>query len=162
MGTLTAERLRQLLSYDEETGVFTWIVRRKTARLGDVAGCIKKCGYRVIGIDGQHYRAHRLVWLYVHGEWPIGDLDHKDTVKDNNRITNLRIATLSQNSANKRALNKTRLKGVTFLPRCNKWQAAIGKDGKVIYLGLFHSAEAANAAYFTAANNLFGEFARRS
>lgn len=98
---LSAKRLREILDYNPETGIFTWKVmlahRRKP---GDVAGSLTH-GYIEIGIENHSYRAHHLAWLYIHGELPQGMIDHIDGNRVNNAIANLRIATNQQNSQNK-------------------------------------------------------------
>lgn len=157
---LTADRLRELLNYDPETGVFTWRVRRSpTCLKGSVAGAINQVsGYRQIGFDGQDYTAHRLAWLYTKREWPLGEIDHKNRVRDDNRIDNLRDATHSNNSANrlKQSNNTSGLKGVSYHKAAKRWRATIRKE----HLGLFDTREAAHAAYCHAAQAAFGEFAR--
>lgn len=90
MPKLKHNRLLEQLKYDPLTGVFTWLVTRNRITQGDVAGSVSKEGYRVIRIDGEHHKAHRLAWFYVHGSWPSGIIDHKDGNKDNNKIKNLR------------------------------------------------------------------------
>jgi hypothetical protein len=88
-GSLTAERLRELLSYAPDTGEFRWLVKGG-GRLGSVAGCIeKRTHYRMIQINGDHYQAARLAWLHVHGAWPAKPLKFLNTVPDDNRIANL-------------------------------------------------------------------------
>ena len=92
------KRLRELLSYDAKTGIFYWKVgRRGTVRKGDVAGTRNKDGYVCIFVDRKNYLAHRLAWLYMYGEEPPAILDHKNGIKDDNRISNLREATNSLN-----------------------------------------------------------------
>jgi hypothetical protein len=149
---LTAERLRELLDYDPETGIFTSRPRP--------LGRLNK-GYRHIQIEGRDYSAHRLAWFYVYGEWPPGQLDHKDTHRDHNWIDNLRPATTSQNLANRRRYrnNASGLKGVSWHKSRKKWRAVIAKNGKYIHLGLFDTAETAHAAYLKKARELFGEYA---
>jgi hypothetical protein len=105
------------------------------------------------------YQAHRLAWLYMHGEWPVGDLDHINGDPADNRIANLRIATQSQNNANRRA-RRGRNKGVYMEKKTGKYKANICVNRKQIYLGRFESAEAAKAAYDKAAAQYFGEYAR--
>jgi hypothetical protein len=108
-------------------------------------------------IDGQVYKAHRLAWVYVHGIEPKRHLDHINGVRDDNRIANLREATVSQNAMNKKAVN--RLKGAHWNGTVKKWQSVVVKSGRQIWLGYFASAEAAHAAYCSAAKTHFGEFA---
>src|SRR4029450_2313606 len=101
MTELTAERLRELLDYDPETGDFTWKVNRRCVRSGSVAGnvnCVD--GYCYIGVDARRYHAHRLAWLYIKGAWPNDQIDHINGNKADNRFANLRQATHSQNQAN--------------------------------------------------------------
>lgn len=163
---LTQGRLRELLDYCPETGVFTRKVRAANVPAGAVAGCLRPSGYLVISIDDKLRRAHQLAWLYMTGEWPPRFLDHRDLNKSNNRWVNLRLATKSQNQANigLTKSNASGLKGVSRYRAGEKygkpWQAGIGKDGKTFHLGHFPTKEDAHAAYCEAANKLFGEFAR--
>ena len=100
---LTVERLRELLHYDSDTGVFTWRVYRSPgAKKGDVAGCVNEGGYIATQVDRKHYLSHRLAWLYVYGAWPIDEIDHKDGNPANNHIANLRDVTRLTNSQNLR------------------------------------------------------------
>src|SRR5947209_249873 len=120
---LTAARLREVLTYFPETGKFVWMVslsRRFTA--GRRAGCLLPTGYRVIGIDGSVYYSHRLAWLYVHGVWPSTQLDHKNGIKNDNRISNLRECSAVENSRNRAGANRRRLgfKGVTLDKRSGR------------------------------------------
>jgi HNH endonuclease len=87
---LTAERLRERLHYDAETGVFTRRVGSSNARAGDVAGSVHSTGYVRISIDGGKYTAHCLAWFYVHGVWPSDQIDHINRNRSDNRIANLR------------------------------------------------------------------------
>jgi hypothetical protein len=152
---LTAEKVRALLDYDPETGIFTWRVdrARRKIRAGDVAGSINGHGYVHIGIRGAHYKASRLAWLWVTSEWPKEDLDHINRVKDDDRWVNLREATRSQNAANKPRIDRDLPQGVR-LSRSGKFNALITG----LYLGTFNTAEEAGRAYTNAAQCLFGEF----
>ena len=160
MRDLTIARLHEVLSYEPATGVFRWKVAFGKIRIvGSVAGRVNGKGYRYIWVDGKDYCAHRLAWHYVYGEWPVGKLDHKDCAPDHNWIDNLRPATDSQNSANRRLSKRSTsgFKGVTYE---NGWVAQIEKDRRHIRLGRFETAEQAHAAYLAAAKTIFGEFAR--
>ena len=152
---LTAERLRDLLHYDPETGVFTWrIGASKRVRAGDIAGFVNGTGYWLIGVDGRKYRAHRLAWLWVYGAWPSKDLDHIDGCRNNNRIFNLREATISENRQNQREARSNNKSsgflGVTHHKQSNAWMARIVINGKTIHLGLFKEPEITHAAYVSA------------
>jgi hypothetical protein len=163
MANLTAERLRELYSLDEQAGVFV----RRFARNGSPAGRrierVNSGGYVAVAADGREYKAHRLVWLYVHGQWPDGDIDHIDGCRNNNRLSNLRLATDTLNKANEklRSDNTSGFKGAKPHPN-GKWQARIGIGGKRLSLGYHATAAEAHAAYMRAAKLHFGEFARSS
>lgn len=161
---ITVERLRDILAYDQASGVFTWLraPSRGKSYVGHTAGNLTSEGRINITIDGRRYKAHRLAWLYVHGEWPLGLLDHIDGNPANNRLANLRLATQSQNCANarRRVDNSSGFKGVHFDRLTGRWRAEIMAGGRRGRLGRFDSPEAAHAAYAAAASRLFGEYAR--
>lgn len=159
----TAVRVRALLIYDPQSGIFRWRVNRTgTARAGTIAGALDTDGYRQIRIDGVLYLAHRLAWLYVHGRWPRGDLDHRDLDRDHNAIDNLRPCNQSENNANTRVRSDNVLgrKGVTYDPQRKRYRARIRKRGRLYHLGWFKRIEDAAAAYATAAVKHFRTFAR--
>lgn len=161
-----ARLVRERLIYQPETGEFVWReARRNGVRAGDSAGTknIKEgLPYRYIQLSGRKYQAHRLAWLYVHGEWPSSAIDHINGNGLDNRIANLRLATPSQNRANSRldARNTSGAKGVSWNSRELKWQVFIGIEGKNKSLGLFSDKEAAAEAYRRAATARHGAFAR--
>jgi len=167
---ISADRLRSLLRYDPDTGVFTWRVvhgGRKRIPAGIVAGTrfTPACGksdYLAITLDGRTYSLHRLAWLYMTGEWPDSFIDHADMDGMNNRWSNLRLATKGQNMQNRRPQknSKSGRKGVGWLAANRKWRAYICVNRKFRHLGLFDSPEEASAAYLEAAKTLYGEFAR--
>jgi hypothetical protein len=161
---LTADRLRQLLHYDPETGAFTWRVPQGTAAKGDTAGCLNEDGRRRIVINRKTYIASRLAWLYVTGKWPTHQIDHKNCVRSDDRFDNLRDATGAQNQRNTRTRrdNACGLKGVYFGAREKRWIAKIRREGRQIRLGYFATAEEAHAAYCKAATEIDPEFARFS
>ena len=156
-------RLKELLHYDPETGIFTSRVNRGCWTPGKRVGGKRKDGYRTIRIDYKDYKEHRLAWLYAYGRWPENDLDHVLGDEADNRIERLREALRVQNNANSKRSknNRSGFKGVTLAPRCNdRWRARIAKGGQQISLGTFGSPEEAHIAYCEAALRLFGEFAR--
>lgn len=160
---LTVQRLRELLDYDPETGVFTWRVRRGGAAVaGSVAGSIRDDGYRDIKVDGPNYMAQRLAWLYMTGSWPTDEIDHKNCVRADNWWENLREATHSQNTKNAltRRDNTSGFKGVSFYKRNSRWQARIKHAGRQRHLGYFDTAAEAHAVYRAAATAIDPEFAR--
>jgi hypothetical protein len=162
MAMLTAERLREVLAYDPETGVFTRRVSRGPMSAGSTAGYPDRDGYLMVCIDYQAYFAHRLAWLYTFGEWPSEDIDHIDRNPSNNALANLRPASRSENLANTKARrdNTSGKKGVWWHKSAKKWAAGITVKRRAHHLGLFESIEDAAAAYEHAAKKHFGEFAR--
>lgn len=155
--------VRQLLSYDPATGVFTWRERRGgSAIAGSIAGGLDTKRYLAISVNGKRYRAHRLAWLYMTGEWPAEQIDHRDGDRANNQWTNLRAATNSQNAHNcgKRAHNSSGVKGVHWHTQSGCWRAEIRHGGAKRHLGSFSDINAAQAAYALAAADLHGDFAR--
>lgn len=163
---LDAKRLREVLDYDSETGVFTWKYRAEArvqwnaCWVGKKAGCIGSRGYVNIYIDNKQYKAHRLVWLYVYGCWPEEEIDHKNLCRSDNRLDNLRLATRIQNCGNQTSYknNKSGVKGIFWFQ--NRWCAQIQYQGQKCHLGRFRTPEEACRAYEQAAAEHFGVFAR--
>lgn len=156
---LTAQRLRDLLSYDQTTGEFRWSVRTSNRiSIGNVAGNPLSTGYLQICIDGHTHTAHRLAWFYVHGVWPSGQIDHLDGVRTNNAISNLRDVPVTVNRQNLRhpkSNNKSSsYLGVTFSRRRQKWVAQIVVDGRHIHIGSFQDEQTAAKAYVSAKRRL--------
>ena len=85
---LTAETLRQILHYNPDTGVFTWIRKPRYAGSGEQAGSYSTKGYRRVKIGVTSYRAHRLAWFYMTGQWPVDQIDHINGIPDDNRFSN--------------------------------------------------------------------------
>lgn len=146
---LTSERLRELLHYDPETGIFTWRVRASSsAQIGAVAGSPEKDGRVRITVDGKHYLAYRLAWLWVLGGWPEHQIDHEDGDPSNNRWANLREATHAQNQQNIRRAKKNSTHGFLGVTKSrDKWRCGIRLNGKYHGRCGFPTPEAAHAAY---------------
>jgi len=154
---LTQERLKELLHYCPETGVFTRIARIQSINIGDIAGGVTSYGYWSILIDYKHYQAHRLAWIYVNGMWPKDYIDHINGIKNDNRIINLREANKSQNGQNKKKAHKntsTGLLGASFHKITGKYASQIKVNGKSKHLGLFKTPQDAHQAYLTAKRQL--------
>lgn len=165
---IQVEEFRSRFSYDHETGVIT----RKTndAKVkrwvsGAVAGSINGQGYREIKVDGKSIGAHRIAWALYYGEQPPEYIDHINRDPRDNRISNLRAATRSQNGANRTALsnNKTGIKGCYFvkskaphLP--GRWRAQCRVGTKLVDLGRYLTIEEAQAAYTAFAQKAFAEY----
>lgn len=164
---LTQARLKELLHYDPATGIFTWLERPirnyrhdkmwNDAWAGHPAGTAKD-GYRVVSLGyGRFYRLHRLAFLYMTGRFPRHDTDHINGNRADNRWSNLREATRSQNLANGR--HKHKLKGARKISS-GRWQARLWTDDKSVNLGTFDTKAEACAAYRKAARKHFGPYAK--
>ena len=160
----TAADIRDRLAYDPETGQFRWLVRvmcQGGGRMpGDTAGT-NKDGYVQIKLFGRVYRAHHIAWLIMTGEWPPAiDIDHQNTDRSDNRWTNLRLATRSQNNLNSKKVRvgKSGHRGVHPCTNSSRWQARIGFAGRVIGLGTFDSKDEAVAARRSAEQKYYRNF----
>lgn len=158
---LSQEELKRLIRYDPETGIFTWAVDKGRVKVGTVAGCVsKESGYAMVRANNVLYRAHRLVWLYVHGVYPPAQLDHINMNRSDNSIANLREAINTENGRNrgKNANNTSGRKGV--YAHGHRWRAVCTVQGKYCHLGLFATAEEASVVYEAFAKGHFGSFYR--
>ena len=140
-----------LIRYDKDTGDFVWSVSRPGASAGAIAGSVNKEGYRVIKLGRKPIRAHRLAWFLTFGVWPVASIDHKNGIRDDNRISNLREADHATNMQNKRkamANNKSSgLLGVTWNKQHQRWQSKIMVNKQAHHVGLFDCPREAHAAY---------------
>src|SRR5258708_31493380 len=127
---ITAKRLRELLDYVPETGLFYWRQQRGSAAVGREAGVQAPRGYRLIRIDTRRYFAHRLAWLYVHGKHPAREIDHVNGNPADDRIANLRQCSRFENNRNVSARNATGFKGICREQgrRSTKWYARISRN----------------------------------
>ena len=157
---LTIEQLKEVLEYNPDTGVFTWIKSTQQTKAGSVAGNKTNQGYIRISVKRKRYLAHRLAYLYTTGNFPENSIDHINHIRHDNRWTNLRDATNSQNHANrvKHKNNKSGYKGVSWHKTNKKWRAKIEYMYKDIHIGYYTTAEEASEAYKKKAIELFGEF----
>jgi hypothetical protein len=157
---LTQTRLRELLDYDPLTGMFRYRTSLRRGWSGKVAG--KAGGYRLIVIDGEKFRAARLAWLYMTGNWPDEDVDHIDRNRSNDAWNNLRSATRSQNMANtyRYSSNTSGYRGVTWDNFTGKWRAQVFRNYRNFYCGLHDTPEEAAQARDAKAAELHGEYVR--
>lgn len=154
-------RAAAAVAYDPESGALTWLPKPGNSHgakvwnprlAGKEAGTITAKGYRKLQFefagDRKVYRvmAHRLAWFIVHGALPIGDVDHINRDRLDNRIENLRDvpASLNQRNAKLRRDNTSGISGVTWSARDKRWRAAVWVDGQMAYLGKYIDKEAAN------------------
>lgn len=155
----TLPELRASLTYNPETGIFTWREKRKVVNAGDVAGHLAQSGYVCIVFKGRIYFAHRLAWAFVHGATPNDKLiDHINNVRNDNRIANLRLCNRSQNRGNASTYRGVGMKGVDERKN-GRFRARITYQGNLIQLGTYDTIAEASHAYMRAAKEYFGEFA---
>lgn len=158
---LTKQILESQLEYNPETGIFiNKITRARRSRKGLPAGSKEKTGYIRIIVNYKPYRAHRLAWLYMTGEFPKNMIDHINCDKSDNRFCNLREAAMSQNKFNQgeQSNNQSGHKGVSIHKQTGKWRARGNKNGKETHLGLFERKEDAIYAYVKFAESNHNEF----
>lgn len=146
---LSPARLREILSYDANTGIFTRLIHGRGRRpSGHGAGGDNGVGYTVIQVDGCQYRAHRLAFLYMLGRWPLAEVDHIDGARSNNAWSNLRDVTNTENTHNQRSAHRNNQIGILGVKRSgNKFTSAIGLNGVQKHLGTFNTADEAHQAY---------------
>ncbi len=149
---LTQARLRELLDYNPETGVFTWRVSRRGHRkAGDEAGYLQRNGYVKITLDQRRVMAHRLAWLYAHGVWPLQQIDHINGDPSDNRLANLRDVAPQTNSENERKARRRKnggtLLGAHWSTTWKRWKSSIISSGKSLHIGWFDTEQQAHEAY---------------
>lgn len=157
---LTAERLRHLVSYDPVTGIMCWQnpTNRRILAGSEFGNINPRWGRRSGVIDGYRHFVHRLAWLYVHGRWPSGAIDHRNCDPLDNRLSNLREASRSQNNVNRRSPRPLGMRGA--FRRRSGWEAHISINNKCVYIGNYRTPGEAHDAYVAKAREVYGEFAR--
>jgi len=138
---LTQARLKAVLFYNPETGIFLWRHHRYNRLIaGTRAGSLhKSVGYRRIKFDGKEHREHRLAVLYMTGEFPPDQVDHINGTRTDNRWKNLRCVDRHQNHKNSKLLstNKTGIPGVKIVNRKSRYHVSICDKGNQLNLGTF-------------------------
>lgn len=155
------ERVREVLKYNPETGLFSWATSRLRCSIGKPAGWKRSNGHIGICIDRVDYIASRIAWFYVTGKWPE-EVDHVNLNPSDNRWENLRECSHQENLLNRRMpkTNRSGFKGVQLHTGSGKWRARLRVNGEKVLDGLFYTPEEAHAAYVCAADKYHGEFAR--
>lgn len=147
---LTAERLRELVHYDPDTGIFTRKTDRGGYKAGGIMGTVSHRGYKKICVDKVHYYCHRLAWLYVHGQMPKV-VDHINGDTGDNRIANLRNVSQAENLQNITRPSRNNTSGfLGVAKKRKKWTAAVSVNNKPVRVGVFDTKEEAYAAYVKA------------
>ena len=164
MKDIDVDKMRLTLDYDPETGIFKRKIpcSGRNGKIGDVCGVVCSEGYVKISFDGVRYYAHRLALAYVNGVMPPDQADHINGIRNDNRISNLREATGSQNGMNKpvQKNNTSGFKGVSWNKDRGKWAASVNINKRKIHLGLFDSLESAANAAASARISMHGEFSK--
>jgi hypothetical protein len=161
---ITFEDASNMFELNSKEGNLIWKVSNSNrVKIGDIAGHYnKKNKAIVVGINGNTYYAHRIIFLLVTGRWPDGEIDHIDGNRLNNVPSNLRECTRLQNQRNLgiSARNKSGVKGVSWDSKRKLWFVCISTGKKTKALGRYNSLEDAAEAYQKASIQFHGEFRR--
>lgn len=139
-------KLSDMLDYCPSSGKFTWLISRGRVKRGSAAGSLNSEGYLEVQVYGKKVKAHRLAWEFIKGEIPEGmQIDHINHMRDDNRLSNLRLVSQGDNLRNKSfsKANSSGRCGVSWHKTEGKWHARITYAGKEIFLGRFSDFEAA-------------------
>lgn len=159
---ITQTELKSLFEYDENTGLFKRIKNIGNAKIGEIAGTITNKGYVRIRVNINRYLAHRLVWLYIHGNFPKNQIDHINGNRADNRLCNLRECSPYENQWNRkiRDFSESKIKGVKRNKKTNSWEVQITFNKKRLYLGSFKNLDDAKLVIEKARLKYHGEFAK--
>ena len=166
---LTQDDVRRALDYDPETGSLTWRTRADRDHSwnmrfsGEVAGNTTRTGYRILHMSAGMFLAHRLIWIWMTGDMPDGNIDHINRDRADNRWCNLRLASASQNAMNSglREANTSGVKGVSWSKGKRRWIAFITLNGRRRHLGSSTMIEEAKRIREAAEAEHFGEYAHK-
>ena len=150
--TITQEKLKRMFDYRND-GVLIWkISPNKRIKVGSVAGCFKFGEYCRIGIKNAFYKRSRLIFCYHKGYFPEGDVDHKNRMRHDDKIENLRDVSRSCNIRNtgNRKDNTSSVKGVTFKVSIGEWRSRISINRKRCFLGHYKTFDNAVCARLAA------------
>ena len=145
--------LREKISYDRLTGEFRWVDHEPTRNKKPFGG-INFYGYKRVFIKKKQYLLHRVAWFLSFGEYPEKEIDHINGIRTDNRLSNLRLSTRSENMRNTSRGNKNGFVGITKLKTCNRWLVSINtKKRTKRYVGSFECEFKAAMAYHMVDNN---------
>jgi len=145
------QAMQELLRYDEKTGEFWWTNNAAKKVAGKIANAKDKHGYICLKVNGKMYKAHRLAWYFVYGSFPEKNIDHINGNKSDNRICNLRMASLTLNMQNIRKAKSNSSTGLLGISKNGSgWRAEIRIDGKKRNLGTYKNKETAHSIYVEA------------
>ncbi len=149
---ITQRRLKEIFDYNPNTGIFTY--KQATSRsvhVGDIAGSMDEKGYLRIKIYGHSYRCHRLAWLFVHGSWPNDQIDHINSIRNDNRLINLREVSNKINCENRiKPMSNNKIGFLGVYVHHGKYATSLKVDGIVKRLGHFNTPEEAHQVYLEA------------
>lgn len=160
---LTQKQLQKELVYDLSTGEFhRRIARCNRVEIGDLVGTLDSHGYLQIRVSGRLYLGNRLAWLYMTGDWPPLDIEHRDNVRSNNRWHNLRLTTRVRNGMNRRCRKDslTKMKNIMQCGEGGRYRVRVSVGRRRVHVGYFDTLKEAEEAHVRAAVRYYGAFGR--
>jgi len=138
---ITQKEAKERLEYNAETGVLTWKKKGHGVSVGNQAGGVRSDGYVCIKLDYRGYLAHRIIWLWVYGEFPDGEIDHINHNREDNRLENLRVVSTQGNAKNRSraAINTSGVTGVSWNKKEKKWMSYIQRRRLGSYVDFFEA-----------------------
>jgi len=154
---LTPCFVKETFVYDKKTGILSWRNnRRRGIKANSEAGWVCADGYRAVRLQRKSFLVHRIIWLYVHGSFPQGQIDHINGNRLDNRLGNLRDVSFAENRLNKKRHREGRLHGCSFNKLQQKWLAQIVINKKIVYLGGYNTEQEAHLIYKQTFEEWFG------
>jgi len=143
------ETVKKIFYYDAESGMLLWRNGNgRNVNPWQQANSLNSSGYYAVKIQNKSYRVHRLIWLYVNGKFPDGDIDHKNRIRNDNRLCNLRDVSRTDNAQNISLPkhNKSGHIGVSWIKSHNCWTVYVKVNKKNKWLGYYKNLDDAVAA----------------
>ena len=157
---ITQERVKSLFDYREDGNLVRRVQTSNRVKIGDVVGWGNSTGYMSVNLDGSHWLIHRLIYLYHHGVLPKV-IDHIDGNPLNNKIENLREATMEQNSLNQKGRKNSYsgIKNVYWHKKLKKWYVHVKRNKGIVHFGMFEDLEFAELVAIMAREKYHGQYA---